>query len=293
MEKLYSTKGYVYLKLCKSFLKLNIGEKLVSISNLSKEYEVGRGTIQDVISDLEDSGAVELKKQGRNGTVLVAKDNKLLLTKSRIDCFFGVMPLPYTFRYEALATAVKSGIRNQTDTVVSMSYVKNADDRIRLVKESRVDFGIFSEEHAQKIVAEHNELSIIMVLHDSSYLSKHVIASNKNSIKKIGVDANSYVHRVLTEENFKGYEYIQLHYNQIYEQLKFGKIDAAIINYDDIKSDDFMYFELIEKPEFLRAAIVINKSNEVLANIIEPNIFLENVEVIQNAVLMKELDPNY
>lgn len=293
MEKLYSTKGFIYLKLCKSFLGLETGEKIESISNLSKKYEVGRGTIQDVISDLEESGAIELKKQGRNGTILVSKDNKMLLTKSRIDCFFGVMPLPYTFRYEALATAIKSEIRNQTETVVSMSYVKNADDRIRLVKEGRVDFGVFSEEHAKKMVLEHSELKILMVLHDNSYLSKHVIASNQSNVKKVGIDANSYVHRVLTENNFKGYEYIQLHYNQIYEHLKQRKIDAAIINYDDIKTEEFSYRELIEKPEFLRAAVVINKSNEVLTNIIEQITFLENVEVIQNAVLTKELDPNY
>ncbi len=293
MKNLYSIKGYVYLELCKLFLTVNVGDKLESISKLSKRFEVGRGTIQDVISELEDSGALELKKQGRNGTLIVHKDNKILLKKSRVDCFFGVMPLPYTFRYEALATAVKSEIMNQTDTSVSMSYVKNADDRIRLVKEGRVDFGIFSEEHAQKIIRENVELSILIVLHDSSYLSKHILASNKKNIKKIGIDANSYVHRMLTEENFKSHEYVQLHYNQIYESLRLKKIDAAIINYDDIRDNDFAYKEIKEKPEILRAAIVVNKNNEILENIIEENTFLENVEVIQSAILNKELDPNY
>lgn len=293
MENLYSTKGVVYLKMCKLFIGLGIGEKVESISNLAKIYDVGRGTIQDVIKELEDTHAIELKKQGRNGTILVAKNNKLLLTASSIDCFFGVMPLPYTFRYEALATAVKSEIRSQTDTIVSMSYVKNAEDRIRLVKEGRVDFGIFSEEHGRQIISENDELEILIVLHDCSYLSKHVIASNNPQIKKVGLDANSYVHRVLTEQNFNGYEYVQLHYNQINEQLQNGKIDAAIINNDDIKNEHFRYQELSENPEFLRAAIVVNKSNQILANILDIGDFIENVELIQNAVLTKELDPNY
>lgn len=292
-DKLFSVKGRVFQEMSILFIKYKVNDRIESINNLSKKYDVARGTIQTILKELEDKKDIKLEKKGRLGTFLIYKNNLSLLKNINKTNFYGVLPLPYTLRYESLAMGIKLSLREQLSSNVHLSFVKQSSSRISLLNDKMVDFCVLSKFHALNIVKTNKNLKIILTLDNYSYISNHVIVSNTSEIKVVGIDANSLVHSMLVEKHFSNVTYKQIDYNKLSQSLKKGLIDATVLNDDE----DTSYFKSVEKIEtdldITRACILVNKDNFLFKNILDLKTLKIKIEKIQSLVLNEEIDPTY
>ena len=111
---LYSKNGLSTKTLAKRMLCFEEGERIPTVTELNNEIHLARGTVQNAIKLLQKSGAVTLEAHGQSGTILKKKDVRKLLEIAGISHILGVMPLPYSKRYEGLATGLVADLETGT-----------------------------------------------------------------------------------------------------------------------------------------------------------------------------------
>ena len=141
--KLFNKNASTIICLSKLFLRMDEGEKVPTFEELSNEFSVARGTIQNSLKVLQDEGAIEILPRGRKGTYLIRKDIAKLIRLADIRSFLGAMSLPYSRTYEGLATGLIHTLVNEYQIPVNMSYMRDAAERIDEMLSGRVDLSLF------------------------------------------------------------------------------------------------------------------------------------------------------
>ena len=214
------------------------------------------------------------------------------------------MPLPYSKRYEGLASGLLVTMENHYNIPASMAFMRGSKNRISMLISNRYDFAIVSRSAAEEIIQEHDNILIVMSFGKNSYLSEHVIIFKDNQMKeiqdgmRIGIDYDSVDQRVLTQQVCAGknVEYVSVDYSRILERVVNGDIDAAIWNKDEI-TEKFVKVNYSELNGYdsssNEAVMVVSKDEsemvELLKNIIDP----ETVVNIQKLVLEGKITPSY
>ena len=142
MRRLHSKSYTVTQSLANYFMSLDEGVRILTISEFLERIDVARGTIQNSLLVLKESGAVKLSSRGKLGTFLDSKDNNILMKFAGIDSIVGVMPLPYTKLYEGLSTGIIESM--SVNVPVYMGYMRGAQKRIEMVQNGRYDFAVVS-----------------------------------------------------------------------------------------------------------------------------------------------------
>ena len=191
-----------------------------------------------------------------------------------------------------------------------MAFMRGSKNRISMLISNRYDFAIVSRTAAEEMIAEHDNILVVMSFGDYSYLSEHVIIFKNDKLKeiqdgmRIGVDYDSIDQRYLTEKVCEGkkVQFVSVDYSRILERVLHGDIDAAIWNKDEI-TDKFIkvnYCELKDTHELKQfkaaaneAVMVVSKSEPelvpLLQNIVDPT----TVVNIQKLVLEGKITPSY
>ncbi|KKO51199.1 GntR family transcriptional regulator YhfZ [Paenibacillus sp. DMB20] len=304
MQGLNSKSSIVLKKLVEDILLIELDTRIPKIEELSKKYGVGRGTIQNVLKQMEENNCVVLESRGHLGTFLRDKNMNLLLQCCGVHNIIGVMPLPYSRKYEGLATALHEGFED-IGLPLHCAFMRGAAIRLNNLIEGRYDFALVSKYAALTESSKSKDLLIVKEFGVNSYVSRHaiVLAENTGGIQdgmKIGVDSYSIDQQVLTNLEVKGknVELVNLNYMHLFEHLKSKSIDAMIWNIDEIDSTSFHLAELTSEEalkmdkEMSRAAIVINKDNskmEYLLNLVSAAHVME----VQKQVELGERMPKY
>ena len=293
------------ISIAREFIKIKCGERIPTVSDFEKQLHIARGTIQNAIATLKDNSAIVLEARGRNGTYLIMKDMRKLLSLSGLDSLIGSMPLPYSKRYEGLATGLIASSENQYDIPTSLSYMRGAKNRLGMLLADRYDFAIVSLFAAESFLKNRpNSIVIVKRFGQYSYLSEHVLVFHDDKHRlihdgmRIGLDYSSIDHQNLTFDvcKNKNVEFVNMDYNQVISKIMSGDVDAAIWNKDEIV-DKFinvnyqpLNIDIIDDTEAVlcasgdRPEIV-----SLLDEIIDVDIVLKN----QNLVLRNKLTPNY
>ncbi|MCY7858546.1 transcriptional regulator [Bacillus sonorensis] len=239
-EKFYSKNGLAAKNIAKELLGLKTGEKIPRISDYCDQLSIGRGTVQSALNLLADMKAIQLEARGHLGTYLVSKDNNLLLEIAGIAPLIGSMPLPYSRKYEGLATGIVEGFESAGKTV-NLIYMRGGVNRIEAVRTKRSDFAIVSKLTADDAIAEYPNLKVFKRFGPGSYVNAHKIFladSQEDAVRgavKVGVDLESLDQKRLTMAEFesKNAEFINVNYMQLFDMLNSIQIDAAVWNADD------------------------------------------------------------
>ena len=173
--KLFNKNASTIICLSKLFLRMDEGEKIPTFEELSNEFSVARGTIQNSLKTLQDEGAIEILPRGRKGTYLIHKDIAKLIRLADIRSFLGAMSLPYSRTYEGLAAGLIHTLVNEDRIPVNMSYMRDAAERIDEMLSGRVDFVIVSKLSAGIAIEKGKAIEIVKDFGPRSYLSYHVI----------------------------------------------------------------------------------------------------------------------
>jgi hypothetical protein len=305
IEEFYSKSGLTLQKIAEELLIWEVGQRIPKISDLTEKYQVGRGTIQSALKKLEEVNCIKLESRGHLGTFLREKNLTKLLQYSGIGSITGVMPLPYSKKYEGLATGITSEFE-QLIIPLNIAFMRGARPRIEGVKEGRYDFAIVSEYSALKEIGDSENLMLSVCFGQQTYVSGHAVIlsdNNKTVIEdgmKIGMDSNSFDQQILTyaEAEGKKVEFIDLNYMHLLEHLKVQTIDATVWNIDEIEISRFNVQPLCSEKainfekKMSKAVIVIRKDNKKLDYILNL-LSLFNINDAQHKVERGDLIPKY
>ena len=297
--------GIIVMKLAQEFIGMEVGDRIDTVENYSKEYKTARGTVQSAIKLLQENKAILLEARGHLGTFITGIDYKKLLELTDINSIVGVMPLPYSKLYEGLATGLYKTMY-KSKIPFNLAYMRGARSRIDALKKGRYDFAIVSKLAAKQSIEEGTSISIIVEFGLFTYVSEHAFIFSNSANKsiedgmKIGIDRTSTDHSILTLKQCEGknVELIDLTYNQIISKVISGEIDAAVWNIDDIleRKVNIKYYPL-KNNELnsidTEAVLVMDDSKKELGNFIKRFLSKDEVLLYQKKVVSGEIIPNY
>lgn len=304
-QKLMGKNGIATVQLSREFLHYNIGEKIPTVSELSNDLKLARGTVQNAIKTLVDHEAVRIESKGHLGSYLVKKNVRILLAFSGVSSLLGAMPLPYSKRYEGLASGLIVAMENNYDLPVNLAYMRGAINRIFMVIQKRYDFAIVSKFAANKFMEKKPDtIQIVANFGPYSYLSNHVLMfhdPNITEIKngmKIGIDSTSLDQKELTLQvcNGKKVEFIEIEYSHLIDRILDGDIDATVMNIDEANDKHVkLNYQKISHVELdnTEAVIIILKNDDLMAYLLQDLLDIETVLSIQKLVLEGKITPSY
>ena len=250
---------------------------------------------------LQEEGALEIERRGVLGSYIKKINNEILMEKSVFGSLVGVMPLPYSKRYEGLATGIKNNFENYKVNFY-FAYMSGSEVRVNLLRKGIYDFAIVSRLAYEIEKEKCDDIDVIFGFGEKSYVSRHVLlkAEGVGKIRKIGVDKNSEDQKYMTKKciTSKNCEYIEINYNETLKLLKNNIVDAIIWNYDEIEEKQIKIdYEELPNKEVLNkaneAVLVIKKQNQMLRKLTEKIINVEYIGEIQKKVLENKMLPAY
>ena len=300
-NKEMNKKEQAMLSIAREIVFSEAGERISSIIEYSQKYNISVGLIQKALMSLQEEGALEIERRGVLGSYIKKINNEILMEKSVFGSLVGVMPLPYSKRYEGLATGIKNNFENYKVNFY-FAYMSGSEVRLNFLRKGIYDFAIVSRLAYEIEKEKCDDIEVIFGFGEKSYVSRHVLlkAAGIGKIRKIGVDKNSEDQKYMTREciTSKDCEYIEISYNETLKLLKNNIVDAIIWNYDEIEEKQIKvdYEELPNKEVLNRAneaVLVIKKQNQMLRKLTEKIINVEYIGEIQKKVLENKMLPAY
>ena len=304
IQGLNSKSSMVLKNLAEEILFIERDTRIPRIEELARRYGVGRGTVQNVLKKMEESRCIALESRGHLGTFLRSKNIDLLLQCCGVSSVIGVMPLPYSRKYEGLATAMHASFEN-IGIPLHCAFMRGAAVRLDHVRDGRYDFAVVSKYAALSAIRDSKELAIAKEFGPGTYVTRHAVvcAEETDGIRDgmtIGIDSYSIDQQVLTQLEVKGkkVEYMNLNYMHLLKHLKAKSIDAMVWSVDEIDKSSYHLAELsspeaieVEK-EMSQAVCVININNPKMEFMFN-QISADDVTGIQKQVEQGTLMPKY
>ena len=303
-ESLLSKNGLATVLLSKELLKYSIGDRLPTVTEFSSSLNLVRGTVQNALKNLTECGAVKIEARGHLGSYLISKNVSALLEFAGIKSLVGVMPLPYSRRYEGLATGLIVCMENYHNLPIGMAYMRGARNRVTMVLQGRYDFAIVSRFSANNLIREGVPIEVILSFGEESYLSEHVIMFHDRNCKeikdgmKIGIDESSVDQTELTRMvvGDRKVEYVKVDYLSLVDRIRSGMIDATVMNVDEVIDKKLnINFQRIVYPtkDNTEAVLVVSKSTPETAVLLKDFLDPATVLNIQKLVMEGRITPSY
>lgn len=295
--------GQALAYLAEKCLAVSVGERIPTFTQFAENSPFSRGTLQNAMSGLEDIGAVKLIKRGHLGTFLADKNTGLLMQCRGVSYLTGTMPLPYTKKYEGLATGFFHNFR-QRGIEIDIAYMRGSEKRIQSVLSGRYDFAITSQLAAEAALQAGLPIEIRHSFGPGSYLTGQGIlfrdpeADQICDGMRVGIDAISLDHVRLTHAAVGDHKvtYVQVNYSQIMNFIKDNQIDAAVWNIDNVIESQAKvnYRKLqVENDHENTAVLVMASANTAMAAVIDEFIDISFILGQQQKVVAGEIYPNY
>lgn len=307
-KQLMSKNGRVTMLLAREMLGYHEGYRIKTIGEYSESFGMGRGTVQSALKFLQEAEAIKLESKGHLGTYIDRIDYKKLWSISDLGIIMGVMPLPYSKRYEGLATGFYKTFE-KVSIPFSLAFMRGATKRIEALTLGKYNFAIISKLAAKMEIEKSSSIEVIHEFGEGSYVGNHVVIFKDTSIKEISdgmrvaLDPASIDQLILTSYECEGkkVEYVTTSYNQILQKLRNDEIDAAVWNVDEIEEKNLKFNILpLSNPrtrnmdrEDTIAVVVVSRNNPEFGDVLKRFIDFREVEEMQKKVVNQEVIPIY
>ncbi|MFD2628900.1 GntR family transcriptional regulator YhfZ [Oceanobacillus kapialis] len=306
LEGLYSKNGLAAKEIASKMLHIKEGSRIPRVSDFAEEFSIGNGTVQGALKVLEKLHAIKLEARGHMGTFLLNKDIHLLKEIAGEGSFIGAMPLPYSIKYEGLAT----GLIEASESLykhINLAYMRGSKQRLDALKSRRYDFIIMSQLAAEEEIEKNENLEIAINFGPQTYVSTHqIFFADKENNKiidgmRVGVDYTSIDQSRITLLECEGLdvELVSVNYMQLFDMLITGEIDAAVWNADENRTNSEMgvgTFRSSRAKEIAHKAtssvVLIEKERLDVKNYLE-KLEIMNIVETQTKVVRKEKLPHY
>ncbi|MFD1414509.1 GntR family transcriptional regulator YhfZ [Oceanobacillus jeddahense] len=306
-ERLYSKNGLAAKKIAELLNKIEVGTKVPRVADYSERLNIGRGTVQQAIKLLEEMKAIQTEARGHLGTFLVWKDDDVLLEIAGIAPLIGSMPLPYSRKYEGLASGIVEAFES-TGKRVNLIYMRGATNRIESLRKKRCDYAVVSKMTADITLSDYPNLKILRSFGENTYVSAHkVFLADEEEMEirdgmKVGVDKESMDQTQLTQLEFmnNNIEFVDVNYMQLFDKLSNKEIDATIWNADDkrmTRNFKSISFQSVEAQKLAKdtsqAVIIIESERESEMNEKWEAVTEKKILQVQQSVEKGEVIPRY
>jgi hypothetical protein len=288
---------------------LEPGERIPGVDSLAREHQVGFGTVQQAIELIQQAGAASFKRRGAQGTYLETIDWKTAWTVAGLPNIMGSLPLPYTKRYEGLATALY-GLLAKDDTPTTLSYMRGATRRLEALLDGHADFALtslFSAEHFRKNRSD--AVAAVLALPAQTFVREHslIFAEPKRRTvragDRIGVDPDSLDQMLITEmevaEVAGDVTMVNLPYGHTTDALRRRQIDVAVWNSEEVSAQGLSIQPLRSraarqlKGADTQAAVVARSDDLLTIRALTRSLSADDVLAIQREVLSGDRQARY
>ncbi len=300
----YNKTSQVVLEIVKDLFTLDIGDKMKSVRAYVQLLDSSQGTVQNAINYLIETGGIAIDKRGSQGSYLTKFDKNIVLSLIGKQYITGCMPLPYSKRYEGIASGL-SGLGNDVMRFHLM-YMRGSTNRLSRLNEGTVDYAITSHSAALRAIQSGMQFEIVKTFGENSFVSKHVLVKSRSFNGEIdentilGIDKTSIdqveIAKLLEKKIRITLKYINA--SQIHKYLDNGEIDATIWNYDEIAEKqlnyDYLNLDFIEGlGKFSETVIVIKSDDHFMRKIMQEEVNVEEILKIQKDVINGIITPIY
>lgn len=290
--------GIALVSLARYLLVMKEGSRLRTIDEMSDEFSLSVGVIQNALKTLEGNGSIRLERRGRNGTVLTHLNMPQLLQQADFGNLVCAMPLPYTKLYEGLASGLKAQF---TELPLYFAHMRGARVRIDLLIEGVYDMAVVSRLAADSYLSA-GDVTAALSLGERSYVDGHQVIcrqGQREAIKRVGFDASSPDQRLLNDIAFGGQnvEWVETPYNDCLRDIENGRIDAAIWNIGNVAQAPLLEaHKLTGDPRYQQASeavILVRKDNTALLRLLNMLVDVQALLTHQHAVVQGDIEPRY
>ncbi len=238
-ERFLTRNGLAARQLAALLLNHEQDARLPRVRDFAAQLGVGNGTIQAALQMLEEAGAIETVARGHLGTFLVRADRTILWRLAGLGTLLAAMPLPYSRRYEGLATGLRDAFE-EAGAPFAITFMRGASARAAALLEDKVDLVVLSRFAADRLIEEH-PLELVADLGPATYVGAHgMLLRHGTSLEqrlRVAIDHSSEDQRMLTERAFAGradIEWVETSYMQLGDLFASDQLDATVWNLDEV-----------------------------------------------------------
>ncbi|OTO72493.1 MULTISPECIES: GntR family transcriptional regulator YhfZ [Enterococcus] len=305
-EEFLKKKGIVVNYLASDLLQKKKGDRVLSVSEYQRKFEVARGTVQNAWTFLKEIEAIKVKSHGHLGTFIEEIDYSILQEYALSDTILGTMTLPYSRLYEGLATGIYE-VFKENNIKLNLAYIRGSKERVRSIANKTYRFAVVSKFAAEQAISNGEPIDVTLNFGKHSYLSEHVLLFRDKDQKKIekdmkiAIDYSSIDQQMLTKTIIKDEQvkYVEMQGHQIISSLQNGQIDAGIWNFDEIrdKNHQGLYHVPLTESEMEQnmstSVIITHKEDTSMRAFFQKSVDKEKILSIQKNVCDGKLIPQY
>jgi len=302
-SELLNKNGLAVVKLAEELTWLRPGDRFPKVADLALRHRLSVGTIQFGLGFLKSKGVVGLTSKGHLGTYVEFINYGELQEYAGSTSKACVMPLPYSLRYEGLASAfckLGNGLGK-----FYIAFMNGSGRRVQALLGGRYDCALLSRMAAEAYQAEGLAVEIAASYGPGSFLKAHALLFRTESVQDIrtlGLDPESKDQVILSREFRVAHPHIKvvnLPYARIINRLESGEVDATLWNSDFITEHNHpsLHHEPIEfslaHEAITEAVLVVRAGDAATSDYLSRNFLKEDVLRTQNAVVSGERIPEY
>ncbi|MEU6034863.1 GntR family transcriptional regulator YhfZ [Actinomadura sp. NPDC047616] len=241
-DRLLTRNGLATRRLAAMLLDQAEDARLPRLKDYAEQMGVGNGTAQAALQTLEDTGAIETVARGHLGTFLVRADRARLWRLAGLGTVLAAMPLPYSRRYEGLASGLRAAYE-AAGLPFAVTFMRGATARVAALLEGKADVVVASRLAADRLVESH-PVELVADLGAETYVGSHGLLLRDGVTVdapglRVAVDSASEDQRVLAERAFTGrgedVVWVEASYMQLRSLFERGEVDATVWNLDEVQ----------------------------------------------------------
>jgi YhfZ C-terminal domain/Helix-turn-helix domain len=294
--------GSVSIEIARRLLALEPGTRLATVADYAQELGTGVGTVQRAFKILEGEGAIRLEPRGRLGTYLAHVDRPTLWRASQQGLLIGLMPLPYTRRYEGLATGLRASL-DALDVPFSIAFMSGASNRLKALQSGH-HFAITSKLAAANASARGVRVSPRIDFGPGTFVEGHALVwagKRRKRRPRVGIDLQSLDQVDLVRREFgAGADVIDVPYLQVLERLRAREFDVTVWATDALHEiTDLLVTEFSSDdaraalPDNTSAVLVTSAADSAVSAFLRDELDVERLRQIQAEVLAGARVPRY
>lgn len=171
-------------RIARFMLETKLDTRIPTIYEYTEIFNCARGVVQNALNSLQEAGAIELDKRGKNGTFLVGKNEDKLFENAALHFITGSMPAPLSIHHAGLATGICQAM-NQCNIPFSFAFVQGAKNRVDALLREIYDFAVVTQNTAEEMTKQHPELEIAFPLEECEYSCPYTLYINQTGATDI------------------------------------------------------------------------------------------------------------
>ena len=300
-KSLLQKSGLATLEVAQILAQLNPGDRIPTVTELSERCSMARGNIQIALNNLKQNKLIQLESHGQHGTFATQIDYLALARYCSNTDLTCVMPMPYTLRYEGLASGLFSEL-NQKGVTGVIAFMRGSGYRLKCVEEKRFHLCVLSRFAFDHYEKEGKDIQMIAQFGPKSYVAQHRIFVRPHfggswEGCRVGIDEHSVDQELLTRACFAGQnvQYVPMIYSQLIPFLQNGRIDAGLWSADMLPEglQSYPMPPIDDQESDTIAVLACRKSDNITAQLVRRLLSTEHVLSTQRKVMEKQMIPRY